>query len=101
MIVESDGNGGWFLQGVDHLNASVHLTVEWCAEYERHQIKPYGVNNSGFNWLQFLVTGGTSDPDEIRTAFVDMQSSRPVKPKPMKRDTTQLREWAKGKRANR
>ncbi len=99
MIIESDGNGGWFLYGIDSLNASVHLTVEWCDEYERHQIRPYGKNNPGFNRLKFLVGSGNADPATVRSAFADMQTSRTVMPKPKKRDTTQLHEWNKERRA--
>ena len=37
MIVEPDGHGGWFIQGVDALNASIHLTKTWLDEFEHHQ----------------------------------------------------------------
>ncbi len=95
MIVESDGNGGWFLQGVDHLNASVHITPEWCDEMERHQ-----PGSPGFNRLRYLIDRDAGNAADIAAAYGDMQTTRRAA-RSVRRDTTALREWAKGKRANR
>ncbi len=99
MIIESDGNGGWFLLGVDDLNASVHITPEWCDEMWVHQFKHK--HSPAFNTLRWHIGNGTGTADVIGDLFAEAIRVTGRRTKPAKRDTTAMREWAKEQRANR
>jgi len=92
MIIEPDGNGGWFVDGVDSLNASIHLTESWLVEYEEHQGPQHG--------LRHLLATGSTDADRVRDGLRNALTGRRPGRQRMVR-SQQLRDWKKEKRANR
>ncbi len=96
MIIESDGNGGWL---VERNNRYIHLTEEWLAEMDRHQVKPYG-NNPSFNLLVRAFRTST-DPDEIGERLEAFYGNRQKPVSKEKPDVAPIREFARRQRANR
>ena len=87
MIIESDGDGGWFITDIDHLHASVHLTEEWLDEYERHQGE-----QPRLRWL--LKSGGDVTQDDVKRTFAGRREAAK-----RRAPDAALREWRRGRRA--